>query len=545
MTDVAIATKNARAQSGSTTTNYEHPARGVAHAFTHSGGLFNPSLKEDLKPTSALHFNPHYFAANNTATAIDEESPDDLEVERGFDGDDSPDSIGYDTVDDTSSTISLKDVTTTFTHNEDEVVSERKMADDISAYNQAKSQDASLAGIVQKASSNTTDKDVASSTTPELAPQNAVYRELDEDDNPQNVHIASPSELANAQVSALAQSFAQNNTSRPQPKVQPQAHIKFSEALLGGKHQKNDEVAKVKAQMKHIGKGLEADYVVDNRISEEALLFPERFVNRLSPADDPNQLALKAKLLATLGWRMAQSGAETRLIVQSVKKMAHDLGCTAIELGFSREGIICKIRHGHAISVEYKEIKHFAINMDSLDRIHKICLSVSKGELRDPKKIFLAIRAVRPRHYPQRQLIFIEAIAGACFAYLNGGNFAVCMSALVGGIFLMYTRFLIIRRGFFEAFAFMVSAFVGSFVASMVANYGFHTNYPDTILSATATTLLLVPGFPLINGFLDIFKGYVPVGITRLIIAVVLVISAAIGLLVTFYLSSVIFTLIP
>lgn len=518
MTDVAIAKKNARAQSGTRTSFPEHPARGVAHAFTHSGGLFSPSLKEDLNSTAAQHFNPHFYALNkkNGAKAHHEALPDDLDVERDFDGDDSPDSIGYDTQD-SGSTISLKDISETFsTHaaNED---SERKMAEEIEEHKQT----------VEEPSS----KDNA----PTLAPANAVSRELDEDDDPSNVHIASPSELANAQLSALAQDFAQSNAARPQPKVHPQAHIKFSEALLRTK----------KSSKQDSNEDLEPDFIVDNRMSAESLLFPERYVNRLSPQEDPHQLALKAKLLATLGWRMAQSGAETRLIVQSVKKMAHDLGCTSIELGFSREGIIAKIRHGHSISVEYKEIKHFAINMDSLDRIHKICLSVSKGELRDPKKIFLAIRAVRPRHYAQRQLIYIEAIAGACFAYLNGGNFAVCMSALVGGVFLMYTRFLIIRRGFFEAFAFMVSAFVGSFVASMVAHYGFQTNYPDTILSATATTLLLVPGFPLINGFLDIFKGYVPVGITRLIIAAVLVISAAIGLLVTFYLGSVIFTLIP
>lgn len=267
--------------------------------------------------------------------------------------------------------------------------------------------------------------------------------------------------------------------------------------------------------------------------------------------DDPREnteeykLALKAKLLCTLGWRMAQCGAETRLIVQSVKSVAHRLGCSSIDMSLTREGIIIKLRQGNKICVEFKEIKGFAINMDSLDRLHKLCLKVASGELTDPKKIFLAIRAVRPRHYKHNHLIFIEAIAGACFAYLNGGDFAVCTSALFGGLFLMYARFMFIKRGFFEAFVFMLAAFVGSLISMLTAHYLFKSDNPQVMLAATATTLLLVPGFPLINGFLDIFKGYVPVGLSRLVIAVVLVIAAAVGLLFTTYLGKAVIDLIP
>ena len=260
------------------------------------------------------------------------------------------------------------------------------------------------------------------------------------------------------------------------------------------------------------------------------------------PADEA--LALKTKLLATLGWRLASCGAETRLIVQSVKKMAYDLGCHAIDLSISRNGILVKLRNGQKISVEYMEIRHFVINMDSLARLHEICLQVSEGKLTDLHKIFFAIRAVRPRHYNHKHIIVIEALAGAGFAYLNGGHLGVCISALLGGLCLMFFRFLFIKRGFFETFTFMLSACIGSLVASLVAHYGFAVSSFEVTLAATATTLLLVPGFPLINGFLDIFKGYVTMGFNRLVIAVVVVMSAAIGLLTSTYISNLIFQLI-
>ena len=268
---------------------------------------------------------------------------------------------------------------------------------------------------------------------------------------------------------------------------------------------------------------------------EDEALFADTYV---TPGSDNEDLALKAKLLSTLGWRMASVGAETRLIVQSVKKMSHDLGCRNIDLSISRDGIMVKLRRGSNIAVDFKEIKHFAINMDSLCRLHQICLRVSNGSLSDPHQIFLAIRAVRPRHYQHKQLIFIEAIAGGCFAYLNGGNAAVCLGALIGCLFLMYYRFLFIRRGFFESFTFMLCACIGSSIAALCCHYLFNGTQSNVMLAATASTLLLVPGFPLINGFLDIFKGHVPIGLNRIVIALVLIVSAAVGLLITSFIYS-------
>ena len=109
----------------------------------------------------------------------------------------------------------------------------------------------------------------------------------------------------------------------------------------------------------------------------------------------------------------------------------------------------------------------------------------------------------------------------------------------------MYARFSFIKKGFFESFTFMLAAFIGSLTAALCAQYIFNLEHSQVILAASATTLLLVPGFPLINGFLDIFKGYVPIGMTRLSIAMVLVISASIGLVATLYTMDFITSLIP
>ena len=251
-----------------------------------------------------------------------------------------------------------------------------------------------------------------------------------------------------------------------------------------------------------------------------------------------DDISLKAKLLCTFGWRLALCGAETRLIIQSVKTMAYHLGINNIELGFNRTGITVKITSGSLQHIEFKEIKNFGINMYSLTKLNHISHMVSQGKLTDVHQIYHAIRAVRPRHYNMWLLVLIESIAGGCFAFLNGGNPSVMLAAFCGGAVLMYVRFNLIKRKFFESFVFMCAAFCGSTVALFITKYILFLRQEDISLTLMATCLILVPGFPFMNGFLDVFKGYIDVGISRISISIILTASAAVGLVGSFYLLS-------
>lgn len=242
-----------------------------------------------------------------------------------------------------------------------------------------------------------------------------------------------------------------------------------------------------------------------------------------------NPLALKAKLLCTLAWRLAQAGAETRLIVQSLKKVSFALNIKDNEIGISRSGVIVKLTKGNETVIEYKEIKFLGINMYQVSALHQICLKVEKGELLDPKEILHKIRATRPIHYPKPLLIIIEAIAAGAFAYLNGASIAACICAIIGGIVVMATRFCCIKRRFFENFAFMLAAFLGCSTSFICANFIAHIAPDEIPRCMIATSLILVPGFPYINGFLDVFKGYIDIGVIRLFNSFVLTMSAAIG----------------
>ena len=207
-------------------------------------------------------------------------------------------------------------------------------------------------------------------------------------------------------------------------------------------------------------------------------------------------------------------------------------------MGLSRTGLVVKVHSGSEYSVEFKEISAFGINMSSLTDLNRICLDVSAGKLRDPKEIFQAIEAVKPKHYNQKLLIVIESLAAGLFAFLNGATLQVMACSVIGGLLLMIVRFSLLKRGFFESFAFMCSAFCGSILALFAAKLLFNLSAEQTSLALMSTSLLLVPGFPYMNGFLDIFKGYVDMGISRIIHAFVLTSAAAIGLIGTVFINT-------
>ena len=133
-------------------------------------------------------------------------------------------------------------------------------------------------------------------------------------------------------------------------------------------------------------------------------------------------------------------------------------------------------------------------------------------------------------------LIPIEAFAAAAFAYCNGGSATVCLAALIGGFMLMFFKFWLLKKGFFETFVFMACAFLGCATTYIMCTYVLNASADETRLAIMATTLLLVPGFPYMNGFLDIFKGYLEIGVMRLIYSIILTACAASGLLGALYL---------
>ncbi len=116
----------------------------------------------------------------------------------------------------------------------------------------------------------------------------------------------------------------------------------------------------------------------------------------------------------------------------------------------------------------------------------------------------------------------------ACFAALadvdlGGGALVFFASSLA-----MYARLQLARLHFNP----IVNFFLVAFLATTISIQGLLHHLSDTPkIVMGSSVLLLVPGFPLINGISDMVKGYINTGIARLSFAVLLAASASAGIM--------------
>lgn len=133
----------------------------------------------------------------------------------------------------------------------------------------------------------------------------------------------------------------------------------------------------------------------------------------------------------------------------------------------------------------------------------------------------------KPRMDPIFTLVVV-ALANASFCRLFGGDWTaigiVFTATLVG--FAVKQRMQ--ARGVNHFLVFACSAFVASLCATAALRFDCAAE-----IALATSPLFLVPGVPLINGVVDIVEGYVLIGVSRLVNAMLLIVCIAVGLSAT------------
>jgi uncharacterized membrane protein YjjP (DUF1212 family) len=130
----------------------------------------------------------------------------------------------------------------------------------------------------------------------------------------------------------------------------------------------------------------------------------------------------------------------------------------------------------------------------------------------------------KPKMHPIVVLI-LASFANASFCALFGGDwFSKCVvfsATLIG----MFARQRMQAKKVNPFITVVLSAFIASLIAS--TSVVFNTTYS---IALATSVLFLIPGVPLINGFIDIMEGYIIIGMARLLHAFLLVLCIAIGM---------------
>ena len=124
-------------------------------------------------------------------------------------------------------------------------------------------------------------------------------------------------------------------------------------------------------------------------------------------------------------------------------------------------------------------------------------------------------------------ILFLISLANMAFCFLFGGDLGSGLCVFAGTLCGFFVRQELNARHVYPYLVICVSAFVASFVVGLGAKLGLEAN---SEIALGTSVLYLIPGVPFINGMMDLLDGFMLNGISRLMTAVMIVISITVGL---------------
>ena len=245
-----------------------------------------------------------------------------------------------------------------------------------------------------------------------------------------------------------------------------------------------------------------------------------------------------AQLLAEVNFILITGGANTRRVLRNVNRIAGALNYHC-DIFYSYSAIILTVYNKTTEEKEtiVKSIPHHGVNFNAISDISILSWRVLEKKL--PIEVIEKelIHIKQKSHYNMYVMWFFVSLAGGSLAYIFGGDnhsnylefgisFLATLVGLAGRRILQLKKFNVFICWAWAAF---VSVCVVNIFRLMVVE-----EYKNAL---AACVLWLIPGVPLINGFIDLLTGYIVAGIAKLSYAMVLIFMISIG----FYLSLFIF----
>ena len=127
-------------------------------------------------------------------------------------------------------------------------------------------------------------------------------------------------------------------------------------------------------------------------------------------------------------------------------------------------------------------------------------------------------------------ILTLTGLANAAFCRLFNGDLWAMLFVFLSTLIGFYARQELNKRHTYQYFVVLVASALSSMTAGLLILTGLSST-PQIALSTSV--LYLIPGVPIINGIMDFFDGYMMNGISRLMNALFIVGSIAIGVSVT------------
>lgn len=226
------------------------------------------------------------------------------------------------------------------------------------------------------------------------------------------------------------------------------------------------------------------------------------------------------------GILLLQHGVESAVVESITRRTGFALALDKVDVAIMANAITVTSYAGPHSMTRVRRNEDRGINMHVAMEVQHAALALEAGEI-GGAEFERRVGSIEAFRYPRWAVVIAIGLSCACFARLAGADWSACAFAFLGGAAAMGTRQIFAHFHFSPIVGFFAAAFVAT---SICAQALLHAVGLTPKIAMAAGVLLLVPGFPLINGVSDMVKGYVNTGISRISMALLLALATCIGI---------------
>ncbi|HTJ79542.1 MAG TPA: threonine/serine exporter ThrE family protein [Rariglobus sp.] len=249
------------------------------------------------------------------------------------------------------------------------------------------------------------------------------------------------------------------------------------------------------------------------------------------------------RLCVQTGVMLLQHSAESALVESVSRRLGLALGMDSVEVALMANGItVTTIRNGRCHTTVRRNLDR-GINMHVVTEVQRTMLLTEEKKLDMAGVAHRLDHEIKPLRYNRLLVSVMVGLSCAAFARLGllaKGGADDDMGTLVLTFFAsgvaMQVRQYLAHLHFNPLVNFAASAFVATCIAAQGV---IHHWVDNPKIAMSACVLLFVPGFPLINCVSDMVKGYINTGISRGVMAVLLLLACCGGIILAMTISNV------
>jgi uncharacterized membrane protein YjjP (DUF1212 family) len=212
-----------------------------------------------------------------------------------------------------------------------------------------------------------------------------------------------------------------------------------------------------------------------------------------------------AHLCLSAGRLLLQTGANGRTVHEAINDIAHALGCDSAEVFCQHAAILVTIHRGADAVIQMSKASEHGVDLRRTQAVRRIIRDLQAGAL-DCAAAQAAVDLVpeTTEAYPLWFVCLATGLACSAFGRLLGADWPSFLPVLAGSAGGQWLRHRLLHRGH----NIFVVAGIISFLSASFAGLGSGLcGSAHAAIATVAATLLLVPGFAILNAQIDILEG--------------------------------------